>query len=471
METYGKPKKIRLQRISQKSRNRLANLLFFTEYCICVIFTNRCSTIQPMYRKRILLTALFFLIGWSTAWSQAQQFEYPSTLPPEVGISSERLAYIDRLLQEYVDRGILPQALTFVARHGVVVHHKAFGWSNLEERRALKKEDIFRNYSQTKALVSVALMTLYEQGKFQLDDPVSQYIPECTRQVLTELKPDGTYTARPAASPLTIRHLLSHTSGFLGNSETQKLRREEMKKRKDKPYETLAEEIKDLIKLPLAFDPGTQWSYHPSSDVCGYLVELFSGKPLREYVKETILTPLGMKDSDWYYPENYRSRMVTAYIEKEGKLVAQPDVWSGRNPFSADTRYCQAGTGLNGTIEDYARFCQMLLNGGSFQGKQILSRRTIEVMSVDQLPHPNHGGPDFHFGLGFEICPDRETERKGVFNFTPMVSPGSLHWGGYYNTDYLIDPKEDLIILLYTNRIPDTKIWEKFLNTVYQSLR
>ena len=402
---------------------------------------------------------------------QPQKFEYPSTIPQRLNLSSDRLKYIDHLLQEYVDRGIIPHALTFVAKNGVVFHHEAYGWSDVESAKPLKKDDIFRNFSQTKAITSVALMTLFEQGKFQLDDPVSKYIPECSDQVLEQVNADGKYTTRRVGSPLTVRHLLSHTSGIMGNAALRTLRQEQMKQRDNKPYETLAEEVKYLVQIPLAFDPGTQWNYHPASDVCGYLVEYFSGKPLRDYVKETILTPLGMTESDWYYPESYRERMVTAYNERDGKLVAQNDVWSGRNPFQEDTRYCQAGTGLNGSIEDYARFCQMILNGGTFNGQRILGRRTIEMMSIDQLPHPNSGGPDFHFGLGFEIYPDRETERKGVSNFTSMVSPGSLQWGGMYNTDYLIDPKEGLIILLYTNRVPDTKIWEKFLNTVYQVLQ
>ena len=406
------------------------------------------------------------------AQPKAQKFEYPATVPQQLNISADRLVYIDRLLQEYVDQEIIPHALTFVAKNGVVIHNRAFGWSNVESGKVLKKDDLFRNYSQTKAVTTVALMTLFEQGKFQIDDPVSKYIPECTDQVLVQLNSDGTCTTRPVASPLTIRHLLSHTSGITGNRDLQILRQEQMKKRDNKPYETLAEEVKDLVQLPLAFDPGTQWNYHPASDVWGYLVEHFSGKPLRDYVKETILTPLGMDDTDWYYTESYRDRLVTAYNERDGKLAAN-EIWSGigRNPFQTDTRYCQAGTGLYGTIEDYARFCQMILNGGTFNGKRILGRRTIEMMSVDQLPHPNNGGPDFHFGLGFEIYPEKETERKGIANFTPLVSPGSLQWGGMYNTDYLIDPKEGLIILLYTNRVPDTKIWEKFLNTVYQTLQ
>jgi len=405
--------------------------------------------------------------------TKPQKFAYPAAIPQSLQISTERLPYIDHLLQEYVDQGIIPHALTFVAKNGVVFHNAAFGWSDVESGSALQKDNLFRNFSQTKAVTTVALMTLFERGMFQIDDPVAKYIPECTDQVLLQVNPDGTYATRPVASPLTIRHLLSHTSGIMGNRDLQTLLQEQRQKRDNRPYETLAEEVKDLVQLPLAFDPGTQWNYHPASDVWGYLVEYFSGRPLRDYVKETILAPLGMIDTDWYYPESYRERLVTAYNERDGKLIAQNDVWSGigRNPFQSDTRYCQAGTGLYGTIEDYARFCQMILNGGTFNGNRILGRRTIEMMSVDQLPHPNAGGPDFHFGLGFEIYPAREAERRGVSNFTQMVSPGSLQWGGMYNTDYLIDPKEDLIILLYTNRIPDTKIWEKFVNTVYQVLQ
>jgi len=394
-----------------------------------------------------------------------QSFLYDKPVK-SINVSAERLAFIDQLLQEYVDKEIIPQAVTFVAKDGIVIHNKAFGWSDIESKTVIKKNDIFRNFSQTKAIVTVALMTLYEKGMFQLDDPVSKYIPECTDQVFVEMKADGSYNTRKVASPLNILQLMCHTSGIMGNRDLYTLRTKQMEKRDNKPYDTLEEEVKDLLKLPLAFDPGTQWNYHPSIDVVGYLVEYFSGKSLREYVKETILIPLGMKDSDWYYPESYKSRFVTAYNEEDGKLVAKENVWSGRNPFSSDTRYCQAGTGLNGPIEDYARFCQMILNKGTFNGKRILGRRTVEMMAIDQLPHPNNGGPYLCFGIGFMIYPDPKDYSK----FNPMVSPGSLSWGGMYNTDYLIDPKENLIILLYTNRVPDTYIWEKFLNTVYQAL-
>jgi len=406
-----------------------------------------------------------FAVSCQKEQSTPQKFEYPAVIPQSLNISVDRLDIIDLLIQEHIDKGLLPHALTFVAKNGVVIHNKAFGWNNIENDIMLKKDDIFRNFSQTKAITSVALMTLFEKGKFHLNEPVSKFIPECTNQVLENVNPDGTYTTRPVASPLTIRHLLCHTSGILGNSQLRTLRQEQMKKRDNKPYETLAEEVIEAIQLPLAFDPGTQWNYHPSSDVCGYLVEVFSGMSLRDYVKQTILEPLGMIDTDWFYPENYRERIVTAYIEKEGNLVARNDVWSGRNPFQEDQRYCQGGTGLSGTIEDYARFCQMILNGGIFNNQRILGRKTIEMMSVNQLPEQNNGGKNFQFGLGFEIYP-----YTGISNLNLIASPGSLQWGGMYNTDYLIDPKERLIILLYTNRVPDIHIWEKFLNTVYQAL-
>ena len=405
-----------------------------------------------------------------TEQEKPQKFEFPDAFSKSLNISADRLEYIDRLLQEYVDNGIIPHALTFVARNGIVFHHKAFGWSDLESKKVLQKDDIFRKFSQTKAVTSVALMTLFEQGKFQIDDPVSKFIPEFKDLVLVEIHSDGTYSTRPATSQLTIRHLLSHTSGIMGNRNLQILRQRQRAEREDRPYDTLAEEVLDMLKLPLAFDPGTEWNYHPSSDVVGYLVEYFSGMSLRDYVKQTILTPLGMVDTDWYYPESQRARMVTAYNERNGELIPRHDAWSGRNPFQEDTRYCQGGTGLNGTIDDYARFCQMILNGGEFNGKRILGRRTVEMISVNQLPQPNGGGPDFHFGLAFQIYPEVETQRRGISNFTQMVSPGALQWGGMYNTDYLIDPKENLIIILYTNRIPDTKIWEKFVNVVYQAL-
>lgn len=389
-----------------------------------------------------------------------QSFKYQPDYQ-SIRIDASRLDRIDDLIQEYVDKGILPNALTFVAKNGQVIHNKAFGWRSIEEQVPLQKDDIFRMYSQTKAITTVALMTLFEQGKFQLDDPVSKYIPEMTDQVLTEWTDANNFKTRTAASPVLIRHILSHSSGITG------FRREPGSPQIE--YETLEEHVKELVKAPLLFDPGTNWNYHPASNVWGYLVEYFSGKSLQEYVQEVILEPLGITEMSYYYDPSFQERFVSIYREQEG--ILQPiEIWSGRYPFGEDRRYAEAGTGLNGTIEGYARFCQMILNGGEFNGHRILSPRTIEIMSKDQLPHPNKGGENFNFGIGFQIYPGDGNQWNVMSGASPMVSPGSLSWSGMAYTKYIIDPKENLIILFYTNRLGDTKIWEKFLNVVYQLL-
>lgn len=378
-----------------------------------------------------------------------------------LGIDSARMDRIDALLQDYVDKGILPHALTFVAKNAQVLHNKAFGWKDVEKRIPLGEDDIFRMYSQTKAITTVALMTLFEQGKFQLDDPVSAYIPEMTDRVWVEASAPGDLRTRAAASPVLIRHVLSHTSGITGPRPVPGMPGVE--------HETLEAYVKDLVKHPLAYDPGSGWNYHPSSDVWAYLVEYFSGKPLRDYVREAVLEPLGIRDMDYYYPAETAERFVTMYREKDGQ-TEPVEMWSGRYPFDNNQSYASGGTGLNGTIEGYARFCQMIANGGVFNHRRILGRRTLEIMAKDQVSHPGGGEAAFRFGLGFQIYPGESPSWETLEGSSPMVSPGALSWGGMANTDYLIDPSEGLIILLYTNRVPDTKVWEKFLNTVYQIL-
>ncbi len=417
--------------------------------------------------KRIFVLAVAALICASCATrgqapqKDPQSFDYAPD-HAAIGIDAERLGRIDALLQDYVDRGIIPHALTFVARGGEVIHNKAFGWKDVESRTPLATDNIFRMFSQTKAITTVALMTLFEQGKFQLDDPVSMYIPEMTDQVLVDPSDRNNTQTRKAASPVTIRQVLSHSSGIQGPRRVAG--------QPPKEYETLEQYVRDLVAAPLIYDPGTNWNYHPSSDVWGYLVEYFSGRTLQEYVTETILEPLGITDMAWYFDPSYADRFVSVYNGAADGTLQPVEMWSGRNPFQQDRRFANAGTGLSGTIEGYARFCQMILNYGEFNGHRILGRRTVEVMQKNQLSETSNVGNGFQFGIGFQIYPQTGTKPAAVENFTPMVSPGTLSWGGAANTDYIIDHKEDMIILLYTNRRPDTKVWEKFLNTVYQAL-
>lgn len=414
-------------------------------------------------KKLLVLVVSLLLVSCehgNQATKSPQSFDYQPNYQ-SIQVDQSRLQRIDDLIGEYMDKGSLPNALTFIAKNGQVIHNKAYGWRNREEQIPLQKDDIFRMYSQTKAITTVALMTLFEQGKFQLDDPVSKYIPEMTDQVLTEWTDANNYKTRPAASPVLIRHVLSHSSGISG------FRRERGSPYTE--YETLEEHVKELVKAPLQFDPGTNWNYHPASNVWGYLVEYFSGKTLQEYVREVILEPLGITDMAYYYDSSFQERFVSIYRGHEGEL--QPiEIWSGRYPFADDRRYAEAGTGLNGTIEGYARFCQMILNGGEFNGHRILSPRTIEIMSKDQLPQPNGGGQHFHFGLGFQIYPGAGDRWNVMSGASPMVSAGTLSWSGMAYTKYLIDPKEDLIILFYTNYLGEMDIWDKYLNVVYQLL-
>jgi CubicO group peptidase (beta-lactamase class C family) len=350
-----------------------------------------------------------------------------------------------------------------VAKSGQVIHNKAFGWRDVEKQIPLEKDDIFRMYSQTKAITTVALMTLFEQAKFQLDDPVSKYIPEMTDQVIIPGSDRAAPQTRKAESPVLIRHLLAHTSGITGARPQPGVPRPQ--------YETLEALVKELVKAPLLFDPGTRWNYHPASDVAAYLVEYFSGKPLQEYLQEVLFEPLGIKEMAYYYDEEYKDRFVTIYRADSTGRMEPVEMWSNIvSPFGSDRRLAQGGTGLNGTIEEYARFCQMILNSGTFNNSRILGRRTVEIMAKDQLPHPGAGESNFRFGLGFQIYPGEGVAWETQNNFSPMVTPGALSWGGMANTDYIIDPKENMIILLYTNRVPDTYVWEKFLNTVYQAL-
>lgn len=407
-------------------------------------------------KKLLPLLGLFLLCvscdnGGQKQAGHPQSFDYAPDFKV-LKVDESRLERIDALLQEYVDNGLLPHALTFVAKDGQVIHHKAFGWRNLENRIPLEKDDIFIMYSQTKAVTTISLMTLYEQGKFQLDDPVSKYIPEMTDRVYVDANDRNNNATREAASPVTIRHLLCHTSGISGHRFVPGQQRSR--------FETLADYVKDLVQAPLIFDPGTDFNYHPASDVVAYLVEYFSGKTLQDYFKEVIFEPLGIVDMAHYFDISLQDRFVTVYNERNGKLEPA----RGGNQFSEDRRYAAGAIGLYGTIEGYARMLQMVLNYGEFNGKRILGRRTIELMKVNQLPTDGA----FQFGLGFQIQPAVLGAREDILS--PLAPGGVLAWGGMANTDYIIDHTENMIILLYTNRMPDTMVWEKFLNTVYQAL-
>lgn len=380
-----------------------------------------------------------------------------------------RLHRIDAAYQRLIDEGILPNAVTFVAHKGNIVHHRAFGWRNVDKRIPCQKDDIFRMASQTKAIAVVALMTLFEEGRFQLDENIKKYIPEFENpHVIETYNPvDTTYTTRPATRDITIRHLITHTSGISAYDTrfSAICQKNGIPPLNTKADITLGEAIRRLAKIPLAHDPGEKFTYGLSVDVLGYLIEIISGKSVDVFIKERVLDPLGMNDTYFYLPENKTDRLVTLYeYTGKGELRQSAHPVHQTFPYEGAKRFFSTGAGLNGTIEDYAKFCQMILNDGEFNGVRILGRKTLEMMR-------HNGVSDLRGEIGFGMAWDVFREQ---YAHRSIVSTGSSRWGGMFGTDYIIDPKEELILLIYVNVSPNfSGIDPKTLlhNVTYQALK
>ncbi|MEO6733568.1 MAG: serine hydrolase domain-containing protein [Ferruginibacter sp.] len=435
--------------------------------------------------KRNYLVVLFIACILSCACvaqkkaATPQKFNYKVDLK-KVGTSTEKVTRIDSLLQSFVDQKRVSSVVAFVAKGGNVVYKKAFGWKDIENKVPATPEDYYILFSQTKAIVTVAFMTLVEKGLVKIDDPVSKYFPQIPDRVVTVVHPDGTYETRPVAKPMTFMHLMSHSSG-LSAGPVANIRRIE-RQRADSIRKTngdtttrtpgqrsggignwkyLKDAMYDLVKYPLGFDPGTEWSYHISSNMLAYMVEVISGKSLRQYVKEAVLEPLGMKETDWYYEPEALSRFVKAYNAVDGKLDPAPNMFS-EGAVSKEQTYAEGGLGLNGPIEDYAKFCQMLLNRGEFNGKRILKEETIDAMTrINRLPEVNAGGKGFQFGLGFELY--NEQKKK-----VPEASNTAFSWGGAYGTSFVIDPENNMFSLFYLNMPKREELHPLFLSKTYQ---
>ncbi len=404
------------------------------------------------YRFVLFITIFFLLISCTpkhTAVSESKPQYFVSATPESVGFSSIRLARLDTFLKHAVEQGKIPNAVSFIARKGKVVYKKAYGFRSIEDSIPVQVTDIFRIASQSKAIISVALMTLYEEGKFWLDDPVSKYIPAFSNpEVLVSFNPsDSGYTSRPARSEITIRQLLNHTAGIPYGHPIYIKAGIPMLNSMDNI--SLEEVVNRLAKLPLVHEPGESFTYGLHTDIIGRLIEVISGKPLDLFLQERIYTPLGMKDTYFYLPDDKIERLVKLYekTDMKGPLKLSEDINNQLFPIAGAKKYFSGGAGLVGTIEDYARFCQMLLNGGEFNNSRILGRKTIELMTSNQIGDLAVWNTGNKFGLGFEIITE-----KG--NALIPGSVGSFKWGGAYSTDYIIDPAEDLICLVYTNCYP-----------------
>jgi CubicO group peptidase (beta-lactamase class C family) len=370
--------------------------------------------------------------------------------PEDAGMSSKRLERIDQVLQDYVSRNQVPGAVGFIARRGKVVYHKAFGYSDTETKSLLKKTDIFRIASQTKAITSLAVMMLWEEGRFLLDEPVSKYIPEFKNpKVLVTLNwSDTSYTTTPAKSEITVRQLLTHTSGLdyaaIGSQEFKAVyARAGVPAGIGTSSERLADKMKVLGSLPLKHNPGEQYTYSLSTDVLGYLVEVVSGLSLDEFFRKRIFEPLGMSDTWFYLPKDRHNRLVALHQSEDGGYrVLRSGAFENADPNYPNLpgTYYSGGAGLSSTVEDYAKFLQLFLNNGVYNGQRLLSRKTVELMLTNQLQPPLTNT----FGLGFGL----ETKAN---DYQSVVSEGSFNWGGAFSTSYMADPKEGLIVILYTN--------------------
>lgn len=420
-----------------------------------------------------MLRVICFLTLFSTALaSYAQTVKSFSTISraEEAGMSGARLAHIDKLLEEQVRNQNIPGAVALIVRNGKIAYFKAFGFSDLEKRTQLKKDDIFRIASQSKAITSLAVMMLWEEGKFLLDDPVSRYIPEFRNpKVLKSFnKEDSTYTSDPAVREVTVRHLLSHSSGIdyavIGSPEFKAIyAKAGIPSGIGNDRDLLADKMKLLGTMPLKHQPGERWTYGLNTDVLGYLVEIWSGMSFDQFLKTRIFDPLGMNDTYFYLPKNKHSRLVALHGNKDGKAyklnAAAFDAVTTDYP-KLEGSYFSGGAGLSSTAEDYAKFLQLFLNNGEYNGVRLLGRKTVELMLTDQLPEL-----DNEFGLGFGL----ETVKN---DFRSPVSVGSFSWGGAFSTQYWADPKENLIGVIYTNiyNNPHGSIAEKFRVLTYQAI-
>lgn len=422
--------------------------------------------------KKLLI--VFLVVSALITAASAQKIA-PLTTPEAAGFSSERLKRLDREMNDWAQKEWMQGGAALIIRNGKVAYYKAVGYNDLETKKLMQKEDIFRIASQTKAITSVAMMILFEEGKFLLDDAVSKYIPAFKKQqVLDKFNPaDTTYTTVPAKSEITIRQLFTHTSGLgyaqIGSKEANAIyAKHNLTAGIGIQNDNLLDAMNRLGKLPLMHQPGEKWTYGLNSDLLGFLVEVLSGMTLNDFFRTRIFEQLGMKDTYFQVPQEKAGRLVNLYKEDStGHLVkAGSNMLNG--PVSTDyplrkSTYYSGGAGLSSTIFDYGIFLQMLLNNGVYNGKRILSRNSVRLMTMNQVGDLSRG--DDKFGLGFQIISEKGSAR------TP-AQEGTYSWGGAFATSYWVDPKEKIVMLFYRQLQGGTHgdVVEKFRALTYQAI-
>jgi CubicO group peptidase (beta-lactamase class C family) len=406
---------------------------------------------DDMARKTPIASFLLALLG---ACALAQ--ERPPVKPEAVGLSSPRLERIAMAVQQSIESGRIAGAVTLVARRGQTVWFRAQGLADREARTPMRADSLFRICSMTKPVTSVAAMMLYEEGRFLLEDPVSRYLPEFKSPKVLVKPASGEPYSIPATKEISIRDLLRHTSGltYHWSPDLGPRYRDANVAHGLLPYDgTIEDSVKRLAALPLLFNPGERFEYSLGVDVLGRLVEVVSGRPLDEFLRERLFAPLGMKDTAFFPPEDKRARLATAYTWYADKGLARfPDapitegafVYSAAYPYAGPRKLFAGGAGRVSTAGDYARVCQMMLDGGRAGGARLLSRKSVELMTHDQL---GRIGPDQGFGLGFGIAGVKAP-------LSELGSAGEYSWGGFFYTAFSIDPQEQMIVVFMAQLHP-----------------
>lgn len=433
------------------------------------------SVKKQIFKSPFLLICLFFLAFAACN----QQTDVSGINHNDLGLSSERLERIDNAIDKSIREERIAGAVALVARRENVAYLKAFGMMDKEAQKPMQTDTIFRICSMTKPITSVAVMMLYEEGHFLLNEPIHRFIPEFKdMQVLVPPYPED-QTSPPdslekARRPIRIRHLLTHTSGLTYNWDPRlgKMYNDNSIGHGLSQQEgTIGEAVKRLSKIPLMFHPGDQWMYGLSDDVLGYLVEVVSGMTLAEFFEERIFKPLSMKDTHFYLTDEKATRLAAVYSYlKEKGLQKFPDeplsengfLLSAGYPYNGPKTYFSGGGGLCSTAEDYFRFCQMLLNGGELDGTRLLSPKSVELITQDHVGELLDG---MGYGLGFGTISETSHLRE-------LGSIGAYYWGGFFYTSFIIDPKEEMIAIFMGQLYPTggLNLRERVLNLAYQAI-
>ncbi len=417
-----------------------------------------------MIRRLQTALCMALVLASFSVWGQG----FPTVKPEEVGLSSERLERITVAMQQHIDDKELAGVVGLIARRGKIAYFETLGMRDREAARPMEEDTLFRIYSMTKPITSVAVMMLYEEGRFYLGDEVSKYIPALANlDVMMESTDPETgeksFRLKPSEKDMTVQDLLRHTSGLTyGIFGSTKV--DEMYKKAGIADGTVEDMVEKLGILPLMHEPGTEWHYSVSTDVLGRLVEVLSGVSFDQFLQERIFKPLGMDDTAFYIPQEKVDRLAAMYhIDEEKKLQR------GDEDEAADSKptFLSGGGGLFSTTEDYLKFCQMMLNGGELNGVRILSRKTVELMTRDHMVGISTAVDDVDgqgFGLGFAVCLDPAQK-------SAVDSVGTYHWGGAAHTRFWIDPEEEFIGVFMVHIFnPQRDYQEQFRILSYQAI-